>query len=416
MLSKHNIKEIYFFMRIKNYKKYNLFILFILLAVVFCIGDMYAQDNDNQVFIENNILSEEDANESDVNLESNQAKIIKLDILTNIENLSEQTLYVGQYINIEYKLQLLDDARVVYTEFNPSLEKDNKQNASVKLVSEGEWVKENDYYVANYTFKIVDSNVTIPSLVVHVQNNYLQDSMQTSPIELNAQDLSSNPSYCGVVANDLKIVDYMLENYNDTTNMILIEIDGNASNLEDFKLPNIKDQEFGQGTKFGSENARVNVLARIPKNLDSISFSYFNINKREFVPLSIQNIVNVTSFDDEIKEDLNPKSSFLRITNIVILAFLGFFLLMTLIKRSYISAIISCLLLGFLMYRIFANTYTIKTIPNAKVLIQPTRNSTELLTIDKPTKLEAIDKKNNYYKVNIDSKVGWISKNDTNKR
>ncbi|WP_368494337.1 SH3 domain-containing protein [Helicobacter bilis] len=50
------------------------------------------------------------------------------------------------------------------------------------------------------------------------------------------------------------------------------------------------------------------------------------------------------------------------------------------------------------------------------MLIQPTHNSTELFVITNPTKLEAIDKKNDYYKVNIDSKVGWISRNDTNKR
>ncbi|AQQ59304.1 hypothetical protein XJ32_03455 [Helicobacter bilis] len=385
--------------------------------VLLCINPLFAIDeipND----IANSVLNNDENDEAITSTDNTeQAKILNITTLTDIDNLREQTLYVGQYISITYRLVLLDEARIVYTEFNPSLETQDKsaKSQSVQLIKESEWQKEGDYYTATYTFKIIKPKVVIPSLVVHVQNNYLQDSMQTDSIDLQAQALNKTQGYSGVVANSLKIIDYTLESYDDNNNMILIELEGNGSNLEDFRLPNIKDQEFGQGTKFSDEIARVNVLARIPKELNSIEFSYFDINKHEFIPLSIKNAINIESFDDEIKEDLNPKSSFLKITNILLII-LGIFLLITLIKRSYFAAIISCLLLGFIVYRIFSNTYSIKTLPNARVLIQPTHNSTELFVITNPTKLEAIDKKNDYYKVNIDSKVGWISRNDTNKR
>lgn len=395
-------------------------IMIYLYCIVFlcCMQQLHAIDEIPNA-IANSVLNNDENEEAlDITEQAQQAKILNVTTLTDIANLSEQTLYVGQYISITYRLVLLDEARIVYTEFNPSLEQQNSQAnmQSVQLIKEGQWEKEDDYYIATYTFKIMQPEINIPSLVVHVQNNYLQDSMQTEPIALHAQSLHAIKGYCGVVAHSFKIVDYTLESYDDNNNMILIELEGNGSNLEDFKLPNIKDQEFGQGTKFGDELARVNVLARIPKELNSIDFSYFDINKHEFVSLSIPNTINMAAFDDEIKEDLNPKSSFLRFTNILLLVILGIFLLFTLIKRSYFGAIVSCLLLGVIVYRIFANTYSIKTLPNARVLIQPTHNSTELFVITNPTKLEAIDKKNDYYKVNIDSKVGWISRNDTNKR
>ena len=386
--------------------------------VLLCMNPLYAVD-EIPSDIANSVLNNDENDEAITSTDNTeQAKILNITTLTDIDNLREQTLYVGQYISITYRLVLLDEARIVYTEFNPSLEAQDKsaKSQSVQLIKESEWQKEGDYYTATYTFKIIKPKVVIPSLVVHVQNNYLQDSMQTDSINLQAQALNKTQGYSGVVANSLKIIDYTLESYDDNNNMILIELEGNGSNLEDFRLPNIKDQEFGQGTKFSDEIARVNVLARIPKELDSIEFSYFDINKHEFIPLSIKNAINIESFDDEIKEDLNPKSSFLKITNILLFIILGIFLLITLIKRSYFAAIISCLLLGFIVYRIFSNTYSIKTLPNARVLIQPTHNSTELFVITNPTKLEAIDKKNDYYKVNIDSKVGWISRNDTNKR
>lgn len=386
--------------------------------IYMCINPLYAVD-EIPSDIANSALNNDENDEAMVTIDNTeQVKILNVTTLTDIDSLREQTLYIGQYTTITYRLVLLDEARIVYTEFNPSLDKQDKnaKSQSVQLIKESAWQKKDDYYTATYTFKIIQSKVTIPSLVVHVQNNYLQDSMQTDPINLQAQALDKTQGYSGVVADSLKIIDYTLENYDDNNNMILIELEGYGSNLEDFRLPNIKDQEFGQGTKFSDDVARVNVLARIPKELDSIEFSYFDINKHEFIPLSIKNAVNIESFDDEIRDDLNPKSSFIKITNIILFAMLGIFLLITLIKRSYIAAIISCLLLGFIVYRIFSNTYSIKTLPNARVLIQPTHSSTELFVITNPTKLEAIDKKNGYYKVNIDSKVGWISRNDTNKR
>ena len=401
IILKHSLLPFFVF-RIK--RQYCLFLqaFIIHLCIICSIGNyVFAQhdpvdSNASETFVFDDELQDRDAI-VDSNDEVIQAKILNLETITNLDDLLNQTLYVGQYITIQYRLILFNDAKIIYTEFKPSLE----QNG--------------DSYIASYTFKILNTKVSIPALVVHVQNDVMQDAMQTDVINLVAQSLSNSPNYCGVVANDLKVVEYTLEHYDDNTNMILIEIEGHNSNLEDFRLPNIKDQEFGQGTKFSNETARVNVLARIPKSIATIDFSYFDINKRNFIPLSIPNVINV-SFDDEVKADLNPKSSFLRITNIAIIILIVWFLLLTIIKRSYFAAVISCFLVGLLVYRIFANSYSIKTLPNARVLIQPTRNATELLVIPNPTKLEAIDKKNDFYKVHIDSKVGWISRMDTNKK
>lgn len=407
------INMLKFVNNVKKQPSNTLIVLFMLLLLsISHVG--LANDNIPDSLANTAILSDDDTQEANTQDSQPQAKILNLEILTNIDDIKNQTLYVGQYITISYRLVLLNDARIVYTEFNPSLEANAKQNSTnVALIKEEEWQKQGDYFIANYTFKILDTKVTIPALVVHVQNNLLQDSMQTTAINLNAQSLAGNADYSGVVANKLNVTDYNLENYDNNTNMIMIEIEAEQSNLEDFRLPHIKDQEFGQGSKFGSDLARVNIVARIPKTMPSIEFNYFDINRHIFVPFSIPNTINTASFDDEVKENLNPKTSFFRITNIIIIIVLAFSLLLTIIKRSYFWAIISCLIVGLLIYRIFSNTYSIKTLPNARVLIQPTKNSTELFVIPNASKLEAIDKKNGFYKVNIESKIGWISQTDT---
>lgn len=388
-------------------------ILFILL-LSFCYGENQTSSIFNSYNNNTRDNQAEDILEDETTDFSQKPKILKLDILSDLDELQKSTLYVGQYITIEYSLLLFDNAKIVYTEFKPSVESDKKNNISI--VEEGAWERDGDYYKISYTFKILNTKAVIPSLVVHVQNRSFQDSMQTSSIALEAQDLKSNKDYCGVVASSMKIIDYTLESYDDKSNMILIELEASNANLEDFKLPHVKDQEFGQGARFGRDISRVNVIARIPKNLSEISFEYFDTNKRDYIPLHIANVVEKVDFEEENRGDLNPKNSFLKLSNVAILVVLLVCIMLTLFKRSYFFAILSFALVAFLIYRIFANTYSIRTLPNAKVLIQPTRHSTELFTITNPTKLEAIDSKNNYFKVNIDSKVGWISKDDTNKK
>ncbi|MWV61096.1 hypothetical protein DCO58_11440 [Helicobacter saguini] len=377
-------------------------------------GDESTLDSINsEIFTQDDESEESSSIESALNPQSeaaDTAKILHLEIATNLQDLNNQTLYIGQYISITYRIMLLNDAKIVHTEFNPSL--DSKEaNASVALIKSGEWVASGEYMTNTFTFKLLDSVSVIPSLVVHVQNNFTQDSMQTDSITLNAQSLVANPNYCGVIASSMQVTDVNIEENDATTNLVHLEIEATNSNLEDFRLPHIKEQEFAQGSIFGMDTARVNVVARVSKEAKSLEFSYFDIARHDFVPVSV-NIANVPTFDEDVKEDLNPKSSWLKITNLAVLVLLAIFLLMTIIKRSYIFAALSLLLAGFLIYKIFVNTYSIKTLPNARVLILPTKNSTELLTIPNPTKLEAIDKKNNFYKVNIDSKTGWISKED----
>ncbi|RDU73423.1 hypothetical protein CQA66_01820 [Helicobacter aurati] len=398
------------------------FKLVMLLCFAICfVSVTYAQE-DLSAVINNMDIEEEQQNNGRAiqqDLTPNiPSKILRLEILSDVDSFTNGTFYVGQYINVSYRVMLFDDARIVYTEFNPPLEQLNTtnqqepaNNPSVALIKDTGWEKEGEYWNISYTFKILKTKVTIPALVVHVQNNNIQDSMQTLPILFQAQSLSSNPLFSNVIASSLKVIDYTLEEYDNKNNMILIELEGKNSNLEDFSLRNVKEQEFGQGTKFGSDLARANVLALIPKSLQSINFSYFNIDNKEFKDISIPNNINVIAADEHVKEDLNPKNSFLGFINLSIIFLLIMFSCLTLVQRSYFFAAIALVLLGLLIYRFFSNTYTIKTFPNTKVLILPTTHSTELLTIVNPVKLQAIDKKNGFYKVHINSKkVGWISK------
>lgn len=392
---------------------------FVSIFIIFSFSFLLAEDTLENLVLEEEPQSEEQAIEQSENQEM-QPKILRLEIVTDFDSLASDTLYVGQHLDIQYRVLLLSESRIVHTEFSPPLEqsapkgkqKSPKKEIGVSVVKDSGWVRDGDYWTISYTFKILKPTFTVPSLVVHVQNDNVQDSMQTEAVSLDAQILSSNPIYSGVVASHLSITDYTLEDYDGANNRITMDLEGQNGNLEDFHLRTALEQEFGQGNKFGADASRASIIAIVPKGLESIDFSYFNIDKKEFENLNIPNNVTVFNTGEEIKGDLNPKSSFLSVANVGVTFLLLLSLILTLVKRSYFFALVSVLLLAALAYRFLSNTHSISTVENAKVLILPTPNSTTLLVITKPAKLKAIDKKNGFYKVTINAKkVGWISEN-----
>lgn len=359
----------------------------------------------------------DDIEDKNIGLNSEQAlqaaKILKLDILTDLEALKNTNLYVGQYITIDYKLMLFDNAKIVYTEFSPNINsveyiQDVKKDP-LELAQRGEWIKKDDGFYISFTFKINSQKFSIPSLVVHVQNNLIQDKTQADSIELSALPLDSNKNFCGVIASNFRIINSNIQSYDDEFNALAIEIEAKNSNLEDLKLKGIEFQDLAQDADFNKDISNATLLLKLPKSMDRVSFSFFNIDTKKFESLSIQNVVNVV---DNI-ENISPKNTFFSITNIIIIVFIALLIIITLLFRSYFVGLITIIVLVIFAYSILSKTHNITAVAGAKLTIQPTYTSTILFIIPNDTKIQAIDKKNGYYKVNVNSKIGWINHNDT---
>ena len=81
-------------------------------------------------------------------------------------------------------------------------------------------------------------------------------------------------------------------------------------------------------------------------------------------------------------------------------------------KRKIIFVVLLVIALAFLLYFVTLKTsVTLKS--NVALRIQPTLNSTIVLTTQTEQKAEILGKRNNYYKVILkDEHIGWVVKND----
>ena len=112
------------------------------------------------------------------------------------------------------------------------------------------------------------------------------------------------------------------------------------------------------------------------------------------------------------QSDIKPKNNhqFFLISLMVFLALLFFGLY--LYKRKIIFVVLLVIALAFLLYFVTLKTsVTLKS--NVALRIQPTLNSTIVLTTQTEQKAEILGKRNNYYKVILkDEHIGWVVKND----
>ncbi|PAF50199.1 hypothetical protein BKH43_05545 [Helicobacter sp. 13S00401-1] len=335
-----------------------------------------------------------------------ESKIVHVSLDTKPDSINPDNLYVGGHVSISYRVLLFNDARIVHVEFNPALDSSKLEVSSVTP-----FIRQSDgSYLITYVFKIKALKVYIPPLNVVVQNAILQDSMQSDGLSLQAKDLSENKKFSGVIASSLKVSNFQVESYDDTYNMGVLELESTKSNLEDLKIPGIQTQEFSQNSTFSYLNSDGIVLLKFPKSLDHISFEYFNTDTNSFETINLSTSIQTLQADNE---NLNPVNNSLFLVYIIVAVLIVIFLILAFWRKSVISLIIAILLIAYIIYKIVFNVTSVTNLPDAKVLILPTSSSTVMSVITKPKKLEVLGQTKNYYKVNLDSKVGWIRKDET---
>ena len=142
--------------------------------------------------------------------------------------------------------------------------------------------------------------------------------------------------------------------------------------------------------------------------MDKISFDYFNVQSAKYVELHIDNF----SQDDRVstQSDIRPKNT-LQIYKILaaiflIIVFLGLYLY----YRKKLFLVLGAIVLVVLIYLLSIKTSaTLKT--DVEIRIQPTFNSTIILTTQNPMEVKILSDKYGYYKILLeDDRIGWVRK------
>lgn len=319
--------------------------------------------------------------------------------------------YVGQIISVKYNIIALADSSIHSIGFLDS------PNSNVSLKNpQSSWNELPDGSLENtFYFKINASNFFIPQLEVIANKDGINESETSEMIRGNAIALGKNhPKYIGVVAQNLNISHYSVKFYDNNHNIIILDLNAEYSNLEDFAIKGIKEQGF--------ESSNINIIqsnaiyyAVIPNNTLDIELEYFELPSQTYKMLHIKNIINKQQIS--VNQDINPINKVLIFQNIIIFIIICVLIALLFVKkipfklRLFGLIVAICLLIYLILSFNFKRDAMI--LKDTYLTILPTKNSTIIAKIPQNSQVEILNSHSHYYKIiTHDGKIGWVKKDE----
>ncbi|MEJ5168524.1 MAG: SH3 domain-containing protein, partial [Arcobacteraceae bacterium] len=219
--------------------------------------------------------------------------------------------------------------------------------------------------------------------------------------------------FSSVIAKELTLTSHITKQYDNNTVLTILEIEGEESNLRDFKLKNYQRQGI-EAISGDFDKEKLVYFVIIPIHEETLTFSYYNTqsSKIEIISSPIVHSEEIVS----TQTDLNPHNSNVLLYKRVGVGILLFLCVMWLLfRRDKISLLVTVICGLYLIYIYLPNrNFLIKKDTN--VFILPTKNSSVFFKTDSDVYVEVLDSQKGYIKVLLpDDKIGWVSEDDIGK-
>lgn len=269
-------------------------------------------------------------------------------------------------------------------------------------------VDENRYTKAIY-IKYLTLSPQTPKLniAVEFEKGFINKASINLP-SIKIVKLASKELFCGVIADSMEIINHSEKVYDDSSNIVLLELNATNSNLDDFKIPYAKKSGIDE-FKDSGESQKIFGFALIPNSLETFKFNYFNPKSNRYELKSFN--INLKDQSVSTQTDLNPtKNKFAFYKSMVLLGLGILFLLLFLKSKSLLTLLFAIFLLGYTAYlNIPMKTVLLKKGTGLKIL--PTFNSTIFYIVPKDIKANVAYEREGYYKVILENqKIGWVKK------
>lgn len=315
--------------------------------------------------------------------------------------------YIGEIVGVKYNVLVLENAKVRTISFLDS-------DGIIIKNGEQSWEQLEDGSLQNIIyFKIVDKKFAFPRVEAIVESDLVSDRAISSEILGDAIDLRENhKQFNGIVAQSVKIHNHSVKEFDEKTNIIILDLSAEWANLEDLKIPNIKKQGF-ESINMGISHSSGIYYAILSNQVAMLDFEYFDLTSQTYKQEHIKNTINKAHIS--INQEITPINKVLIFKNIVILI-VSFALIVAFLVRKIpqkvriVMLVVGVLLLIFVVVSVNLNENgTMKN--DGYIRILPTTNSTIIAKIPANAKVQIISKHNDYIKIlTPDNKTGWVEK------
>lgn len=333
----------------------------------------------------------------------------------NISKPSEQTivvsyeempikLYKNQIFAIKLKAMLgtTGSATISYTASNEQ---------GVKLLNQGtQFTPDSDgTFSLTLLYKTVSSKVRTPDFIVNFAGGSEKDANTIDGRTYDVLSPADSINSTGVIAQSLKVSNYKIDKYDNSNNILAIEVEGKLANLDNFKIKNIASQGTNK-LKTTDKTSLLYYYVVIPNTQDSLEFQYFNTEKDQLQTQFLK--LDLTNIEDKVstQTDLSPKSRDKALYVFIVVSLIATILYaIYYFRREKIFLILIFAVIGSGFLFLFIPNEQAKIKKDCVVYLLPTESSTPFFKATQDDAVEMIKEADGFAKIKLkDGKIGWV--------
>jgi len=272
--------------------------------------------------------------------------------------------------------------------------------------------KDSKYFYDTFYFVTTHSNANIPDFKATIRgfDDTLYRDTTLDGFKLNVVTLNPKSNFANIVADNFELLEFKTTAYDDNHNIVVFVATAKNCDIASFRL---KDA-YKQGIESITEspfNSKLVYYGVIKKEIENLSFTYFNLLQNNFLGLNIPIIVD----DDSVttQTDLKPKDqSHDRVKMLLasLIALIAFLLILW--RKKYIYLVFILIPLAYVLYiAIPSKEVCIKV--GSKIYLLPVHNGTIFEKTNTVYYLQKEGSVEDFVKVKLkNEKIGWVKNED----
>ncbi len=272
--------------------------------------------------------------------------------------------------------------------------------------------KDSQYFYDTFYFLTTGSDANIPDFkaTLHSSDDTLYRDTTLNGFKLNVVTLNPKKNFSNIVADSFELLEFKTTSYDEDHNIVVFVATAKNCDIASFELKNV----YKQGIESSTEsyfNSKLVYYIVIKKEIENLSFSYFNLLQNSFVGLNIPIIVDddsvATQTDLKPKDQSHDRVKMLLATAIALIAFL-----LILWRKKYIYLIFILIPLAYVLYiAIPSKEVCIKV--GSKIYLLPVHNGTIFEKTNTIYYLQKEGSVEDFVKVKLkNEKIGWVKNED----
>jgi len=268
------------------------------------------------------------------------------------------------------------------------------------------------YYYETFYFLVTSKFAKLPDIEATLLN-YNDDQFKKTTLvgkKLNVVTLNPKKDFSNIIADSFELQEYKTTSYDQNNNIVVFTANATNCDIASFKFSNVKKQG-AESIIESYYDSKITYFAVINKELQTFSFSYFNLKNNRFINVDIPIIVN----DDSVstQSDLKPKDQsheLLKMQIAASVAIVGFIVILW--RRKYIYLIFILIPLAYIVY-IGTPSKEVCIKEGSDIHLLPVINGTIFETTPRVYHLQKEGEAKKFTKVKLQNdKIGWVKNED----